>query len=196
MTYKEAISESMNELSKKNEVVFLGQGLIVGDRIYGTMDGVPTNKCSEMPCAENLTMGVAIGLALRGFRPVVIFQRMDFILLAADAIINHAALMPKMSGGQFKLPILIRAIVGSQSKSFDVGPQHQKDFSELFAPYLSLNRFNNTTTKFGANAIQKTYEHEYSEGGLSMLVEYKDLYATECIQESPKKAAKVADPQV
>ena len=61
-----------------------------------------------MPVAENLTMGVAIGLALRKARPVVIFQRMDFMLIASDAIINHLALMPKMSGGQFNLPVIIR----------------------------------------------------------------------------------------
>ena len=163
MTYKDAVIETMEELGKKPKVVFVGQGLINGDKVYGTMSKVPmepsTSKCIELPCAENLHMGVAIGLALKGYRPVVIFQRMDFILIAADAIINAIALWPKMSGGQFKLPIIIRCIVGSQDKKFDVGPQHNKDFSELFMPYMAVNQF-----RRGMD-IKNAYEQAYHEAG-------------------------------
>lgn len=174
MTYKDVVTNTMEELSKKEEVVFLGQGLVTGDRVYGTLEKVPTNKCLEMPCAENLHVGVAIGLALRGFRPIVIFQRMDFILLAADAIINHLALLPKMSGGQFKLPVILRAIVGPQdTEKFIVGPQHNKDFSELFMPYMAVHQF-----RRGMD-ISSAYDIEYKEEEPALMVEYKDCYSEE-----------------
>ena len=170
MTYKEQIANTMEELSKHDEVVFIGQGLVTGDRVYETMLKVPTTKCIELPCAENLHIGVAIGLALKGYRPIVVFQRMDFILLAADGIINHLALMPKMSGEQFKLPVLIRTIVGPSSKRFVVGPQHNKDFSELFKPYISVQQLMKSTD------VQSTYQLEYAAQEPALLVEYKDFY--------------------
>jgi len=173
VNYKDAVTQTMEEIAKKDSVVLLGQGLLTGDRIYGTLDGVPTNKCIELPCAENLHMGIALGLALKGYTPVVIFQRMDFILIAADQIINHLALWPKMSGGQFKLPIIIRVIVGSTDKKFDVGPQHNKDFSELFMPYLTVNQF-----RRGMD-IKNAYEVAFNEQEPTMMVEYKDCYNEE-----------------
>ena len=170
MKYKDVVSKTMAELATKDEVIFIGQGLLNGDRVYGTMSDVPTTKCLELPCAENLHIGIAIGLALKGYRPVIIFQRMDFILLASDGIINHLSLMPKMSGGQFKLPIIIRAIVGSNSDKFVVGPQHNKDFSELFMPYLAVHQF-----RRGMD-IKNAYEMEYKDEEACLMVEYKDCY--------------------
>lgn len=173
MTYKDAVCNTMEELSNKDEVVFIGQGLIVGDRVYGTLDKVKTNKCIELPCAENLQVGVALGLALKGYRPIVIFQRMDFMLIAADQMINHVGLWPKMSGGQFNLPIIFRCIVGSQDKKFDVGPQHNKDFSELFMPYVAVNQF-----RRGMD-IKNAYEVAWNEQEPTLMVEYKDCYKEE-----------------
>ncbi len=171
MTYKEQLTEAMGWLTGNVDTVFIGNGLLQGDRIYGTLEKVPTTLCQEMPVAENLTVGVAIGLALRKCRPVVIFQRMDFMLIAADAIINHLALMPKMSGGQFNLPVIIRCIVGSQSKKFDVGEQHRKDFSTLFEPYIKVVRL---TPEID---ILQAYKDAYASTEPTMLVEYKDNYA-------------------
>ena len=93
MTYQEAITDEMAYLGKKRDVMFLGQGLVNAGRIYHTLDGVAKRNCVEMPIAENLIMGCGIGLAMHGLRPVVVFQRMDFMLIAADQIINHLALI-------------------------------------------------------------------------------------------------------
>src|SRR3990167_2617600 len=120
MEYIDSIKQDMKWLAQQKDVVFIGQGLIKGDRIYHTLDEVPTDKCIEMPIAENLIMGVANGLAIKGYRPVVIFQRMDFMLIAADQIINHTALMEEMSNGQFKCPVIIRTCIGSQKDTFCV----------------------------------------------------------------------------
>jgi acetoin:2,6-dichlorophenolindophenol oxidoreductase subunit beta len=168
MTYKQSLIEAMDFIAGQKDTMFIGNGLQNGDRIYGTLNNVPLNRCSEMPVAENLKMGVAIGIALCGFRPVVIFPRMDFMLIAADQIINHLCLWPKMSGGQFNLPVIIRCIVGSQDKKFDVGLQHNKDFSTLFEPYMKVVRLK--------NGIVEAYKEAYASNEPTMLVEYKDDY--------------------
>lgn len=175
MTYKDQIVKAMEDLSKEPDVVFIGQGLSVGDRVYGTMNNVPTNKCIELPTAENLAVGVALGLTVKGFKPVLVFQRMDFMLACADAIINHMALIPKMSSGQVKFPVIIRAIVGSQSDKFVVGPQHNKDLTYIFQPWIHTTEFRR------GMEIYNTYMSEYrdpSETGV-VLVEYKDSYGME-----------------
>ena len=170
MTYKEAITKAMEKLSKKKDVVFLGEGLINAGRIYNTLDGVATNKCIEFPIAENLTVGSAIGLALEGFRPVVVFQRMDFMTCACDAIVNHLSLIPKMSGGRVKLPVIIRAIIGSRNDNFDRGLQHNKNLTEMFKPWIY------TITLKEKMDIPHYYQLAYEAASPVLLIEDRDLY--------------------
>lgn len=171
MKYKDKLKESMTWLSKKDEVVFIGEGLINAGRIYGTLDDVPSGKCIEMPICENLIVGCAIGLAIRGYHPVVVFQRMDFMLLASDQIINHMALMQRMSGGLVTLPIIIRAIIGSRDPKFDVGPQHNHDLTHIFEPYLATYRIDEDHCN---PDIYKTVNEAMTKPAL--IVEDRDLY--------------------
>ena len=174
MKYQESIRSDMKWLAEQEKTIFIGQGLIKGDRIYHTLDNVPLDRCIEMPIAENLIMGVANGLALRGWRPVVVFQRMDFMLIAADQIINHTALIEEMSNGQFKCPVIIRACVGSQSRKFDVGPQHRHDFRHIFERYVS-------TLWYDKGVYQMMYKEDiYGETPKPVIiVEEKDKYNEE-----------------
>lgn len=165
MTYKDKIALEMEWLSKQPRVIFLGEGVINADRIYKTLNGVPLDKCIEMPIAENLIVGSAIGLAIAGYKPVVIFQRMDFMLIAADAIINHIALIPKMSGDRVKLPIIIRATIGSKNKKFDCGAQHNHDFRHIFSPYILTLDYE-----------EGIYKHCYNRNEPVLIVDDKDLY--------------------
>lgn len=173
MTYKDGITKVMTEFGKKEDVVFLGEGLINAGRIYNTLDGVPLDKCIEFPIAENLIMGSAIGLAIQGYHPVVIFQRMDFMTIACDAIVNHLALIPKMSGGRVKLPVIIRAIIGSRSDKFCVGEQHNKDLTEMFKPWIF------TTVLKPTMNIASYYDTAYKFDSPSLIIEDRDLYDQE-----------------
>lgn len=146
MTLKESIRAELKHLSEDSNVVFLGENIINSGRIYGTMDDVPISRCIEMPVAENLIASCGIGLALAGKFPVVIFQRMDFMLIAADAIINHAALMPKMTG--IKLPMLFITFKATLKDSFYAGLQHTKDLTHVFTPYLDIYTLNLKSTKY------------------------------------------------
>jgi len=165
MIYKDRLTEDMEWLAKQSNTIFLGEGIINAGRIYDTLDKVSLEKCIEMPIAENLIAGSAIGLAIAGYKPVVIFQRMDFMLIAADAIINHMALIPKMSGGKVKLPIIIRATIGSRDKKFDCGPQHNHDFRHIFSPYITTFDYE-----------QGIYEVAYNRNEPVLIVDDKDLY--------------------
>ena len=160
----------MQWLSHQSKTVFMGEGLKNAGSIYGTLSNVSSKKCLELPIAENLIVGLSIGLAIQGFKPVVVFQRMDFLLLAADAIINHLSLLSTMSGNQFQPSVIIRAIIGSQNPKFDVGPQHNKDLRYIFEPYIK------TITLEKKTPILKVYKEAYTRVEPTLIVERKDLY--------------------
>ena len=137
MTYKESVTQAMTTLGEREDVVFLGEGLINAGRVYGTLEEVPVSKCIEMPIAENLIVSCAIGLALAGYLPVVVFTRMDFMLCAADAIINHLGMMQEYSNGQACPKVILRAIVGDSKGKFDCGIQHTQDHTHMFSRYIA-----------------------------------------------------------
>ena len=134
--YQSEIKKAMTKLGKRDDVLFLGQGVAYPDRIYGTLEDVPIEKCIEMPIAENMQTGIAIGLALEGFYPVSIYQRMDFLLLASDQLINHLDKIKSMSQGQYNPCVMTRTIIGAK-KPLDAGPQHTQDFTKLFKTGLN-----------------------------------------------------------
>jgi pyruvate dehydrogenase E1 component beta subunit len=84
----------------------------------------------DMPVAENAMTGVAIGSALVGLRPIMTHQRVDFMLLSLDQIINNAAKWHYMFGGKMKVPLVIRLIIG---RGWGQGPQHSQSLQALFA---------------------------------------------------------------
>ena len=89
MTYKEEITSAMDMLAADPRVRFVGYGVRYGGKAMGTLKNVPEAQLVETPVAENLMVGIAIGMALRGLRPVVFIERFDFIMNAMDAIVNH-----------------------------------------------------------------------------------------------------------
>ena len=95
-----------------------------------TLNDISIDKRIEMPVAEELQMGMSIGLALNGFLPICIFQRMDFIPRAMDQIVNHLNIFEELSKGLHKPKVIIRTTIGTKYP-FDVGLQHSKDLSEL-----------------------------------------------------------------
>ena len=89
MKYKDAIKLSMNEFAKDEKAMFLGYNTKMANQALGTLTDVPKDKIIETPLAENLMAGLSIGLSLSGYKPILYFERFDFILNALDAIVNH-----------------------------------------------------------------------------------------------------------
>lgn len=171
MTYQDAIKESMEMLSKDPMVIFIGYNIKYGTKGYGTLTDIPQEQILETPLAENLICGLAIGMALEGFKPVLFFERQDFMLIALDALVNHLDKIKEMSYGEFNSPVVIRATVGTKAPLYP-GPQHIQDFSSVFK---ELFRFPIYEPK-NAGEILETYKKLKSFEESAMVIEQKGLY--------------------
>lgn len=133
--YNEAILEATDQSMDKDPSVYvMGLGVPDPKGIFGTTLGLKEKygprRVFDMPTSENAMTGVAIGTAIQGMRPIMSHQRVDFVLLALDQIINNAAKWNYMFGGQAKVPLVIRLIVG---RGWGQGPQHSQTLHSLFA---------------------------------------------------------------
>ena len=174
MTYRQALKQAMQELADDPRTVFLGYNVLHGSRAYGTLTGVPKEMCLETPVAENLMAGLAMGLAMTGSRPVLFYERHDFVLNALDAIVNHLDKMESLSHGQFKLPVIIRATVGG-TVPLHPGPQHIQDFTEAFRAMLSCPVLD---LRCAADVVAG-YRQARELDSPIILVERRDLYDCE-----------------
>jgi pyruvate dehydrogenase E1 component beta subunit len=180
MTYKDAISEAMAEMATDPYVRFIGYNVRYGPKANGTLSKVPLDRLIETPVAENLMSSLAIGLNLQGFKPVVYFERFDFILNAMDAIVNHLDKIGRTSEGEFKVKVIIRATVGNLRTPFFGGPTHTQDFSEALRkivsfPVIQLNLDSD---------ISGTFQRALRSPQSSIIVDYRDLYG-QTIHDTP-----------
>ena len=180
MKYGEAIKKSMEMLAENEKTIFLGYNTCFGSKAYGTLEKIPEDKKIETPVAENLMMGLAIGMSIEGYRPVVFFERHDFMLIALDGIVNHLDKIEKMSKGQFKTPVIIRTVIGSK-EPLDAGPQHTQDFTEAFKKLINFPIYEPKNPK----EIIESYKKAKDFNGPVMIIEKKDLYDKEF--EEPEK---------
>ncbi|MDO8522848.1 MAG: transketolase C-terminal domain-containing protein [bacterium] len=134
LKFKDAIAEAMLQAMERDEkVIVLGEGVTDSSGIFGTTLPVAKKfpeRVLEMPLSEALITGCGTGAALAGLRPVMIHARNDFLYLAMDQIVNHAALWSEMHGGGIKIPWVIRAIVG---RGWGNAAQHSQCLHSLFA---------------------------------------------------------------
>ncbi len=173
MTYKESITDANCQLAKDPLVRFLGYGLKAG-RAIGTLKAIPDEQIIETPVAENLMVGLAIGLSLKGLRPVVYIERMDFILNALDATVNHLDKIRPLSQGEFSPAVIFRVVVGNKNKPLYTGLPHIQDFTEPLRRMLSFPVI--TVDEEGLKLLPyKIAADRQKDGCSTMLVEYKDL---------------------
>lgn len=119
----------MRMLASDPRTIFIGQSVCYdGATIYHSLDGVPMEKRLEMPVIEDFQMGFCTGLALTGKVPICIFPRMDFMLLAANQLVNHLDKLPLFG---WKPKVIVRARVGTKHP-LDAGPQHTKNYRREF----------------------------------------------------------------
>jgi len=157
----------MEELALDSRVIFLGQGVSYpGTFMSTTLEGVKKNKRIELPVAEEMQLGISIGMALNGFIPVSIYPRWNFFILAANQAVNH---LDKMQPH-----VIVRVGVGS-SHPLDPGPQHTGDWTEAFRllmPNTKIVRLENSEN------IEEEYRNALKRNGPTVLVEIADLYQT------------------
>ncbi|MCB1085368.1 MAG: alpha-ketoacid dehydrogenase subunit beta [Chlamydiia bacterium] len=135
LKFNQAILEATAQLLENDPSVYLmGLGVPDPKGTFGTTVGLQekfgSNRVMDMPTSENAMTGIAIGSAIRGMRPIMTHQRVDFFLLALDQLINNAAKWHYMFGNQMTAPIVIRLVMG---RGWGQGPQHSQSLQSLFA---------------------------------------------------------------
>ncbi|MBT8267237.1 MAG: pyruvate dehydrogenase complex E1 component subunit beta [Bacteroidia bacterium] len=133
--FREAIAEAMSEEMRRDESIYLmGEEVAEYNGAYkaskGMLDEFGEKRVIDTPIAELGFAGIAIGSTMTGNRPIVEYMTFNFSLVGIDQIINNAAKIRQMSGGQFKCPIVFRGPTGSAGQ---LAATHSQAFESWFA---------------------------------------------------------------
>ncbi len=131
---REALRDAMAEEMRRDEAVYvMGEDVAVFQGAFkvteGLLDEFGERRVRDTPISENTIVGMGVGSAMAGLRPVVELMTVNFSLLAFDQIINHAAAIPYMFNGQVKVPMVIRMPGGG---GHQLGPTHSHSFEAIF----------------------------------------------------------------
>jgi pyruvate dehydrogenase E1 component subunit beta len=134
MRMREALRDAMAEEMRRDEDVFvMGEDVAVFQGSFkvteGLLDEFGEKRVRDTPISENSIVGMGVGSAMGGLRPIVEIMTVNFALLAMDQIVNHAAAIPYMFGGQVRVPMVIRMPGGG---GHQLGPTHSHSFEALF----------------------------------------------------------------
>jgi len=169
--YKDALTNAMTELAKLEDTIFIGQQIVyAGNPMSTTLGEVPKEKMIEVPVMEETQMGMSLGLAITGKRVVTFYPRWDFIVSAANQLINHVDKFELMTGK--KLNLIIRLGKGSDTP-LDPGHQHKGNYFEEFKSICKNIEFHDLKSW---QDIELAYKYALKEGGVHLLVEYPELY--------------------
>lgn len=175
--YFDELSAAMDMLAQNPKTIFMGQGVgpSGGTTMSQTFADIPEAQRLEMPVAEDMQMGMAIGMSLAGFLPVCVFPRWNFLLCAANQLVNHLDRLEQYSGGGYRPKVIIRTAAPS-TFPFNPGPQHSDDFTRAFSymlGHVEIVRLGN------AEYICESYRKAMESDRSTLLVEYTDRYKNE-----------------
>lgn len=133
--FREALREALSEEMRRDPSVFLmGEEVAEYNGAYkvsqGMLEEFGPKRVLDTPIAELGFAGIGVGAAMNGLRPVIEFMTFNFSLVAIDQVINAAAKMYQMSGGQFNIPMVFRGPTGSAGQ---LGAQHSQAFENWYA---------------------------------------------------------------
>src|ERR1700761_1781084 len=133
--FREALREAMSEEMRRDEKIFLmGEEVAEYNGAYKVSKGMlaefGAKRVIDTPIAELGFAGIAIGASMNGLRPIIEFMTFNFSLVAIDQVINSAAKMYSMSGGQYNVPIVFR---GPTASAGMLGAQHSQAFENWYA---------------------------------------------------------------
>lgn len=133
--FREAVCEAMSEEMRRDESIYLlGEEVAEYNGAYkaskGMLDEFGPKRVIDTPIAELGFAGIAVGSTMTGNRPIVEFMTFNFALVGIDQIINNAAKIRQMSGGQFKCPIVFR---GPTASAGQLAATHSQAFENWFA---------------------------------------------------------------
>ena len=134
LTYRQALNQAIREEMQRDPDVFLvGEEVGEYEGAYKVSEGLlqefGAKRVVDTPISEEAIAGAGVGAAMVGLRPIVEMMTVNFALLAMDQIVNHAAKLRYMSGGQLKIPLVIRA---PQGAGMQLGAQHSQNLESWF----------------------------------------------------------------
>ena len=134
LTLAEALNEALREEMRRDEsVIVLGEDVGVAGGVYkvtkGLLDEFGPERVRDTPISEAAIVGAAVGAALAGLRPVAEIMYMDFLTIALDQLVTHAAKLRFMSGGQLKVPMVVRC-------QYSLGRVHGSQHSQFFPSWF------------------------------------------------------------
>jgi pyruvate dehydrogenase E1 component beta subunit len=177
ITYREALREALREAMQVDPRVFLlGEDVGRYGGTYAVSKGLlkefGPERVRDTPLSELGFVGAGIGAALGGMRPIVEVMTVNFSLLALDPIVNTAAMLRHMSGGQFSVPLVIRMATGAGRQ---VAAQHSNSFESWFAHVPGLRVLAPATVEDARGMLK----HALADPDPVLLFEHAQLYNME-----------------
>ncbi len=155
--FREALREAMSEeMRRDNNVFLMGEEVAEYNGAYkvsqGMLDEFGPDRILDTPIAELGFAGIGVGASMNGLRPIVEFMTWNFAILAADQIINSAAKMLQMSGGQYNCPIVFR---GGNGQAGQLAATHSQSFESFYAHVPGLKVIT-PSTPYDAKGLLKS----------------------------------------
>lgn len=175
MKYFDELKRSMEWLAQDPRTLFIGQAVAVpGTAMSNTLKDVAADRHVELPVAEEMQMGMTVGLALAGRVPVSVFPRWNFLLLGMNQLVNHLDKVEAMSRGGYRTKAIIRTGIGSE-RPLHPHVQHVGDFTDAIRAMcttIEVLRCEEPSDIFPA------YERALlrDDGRSTIVVEYGDYY--------------------
>jgi pyruvate/2-oxoglutarate/acetoin dehydrogenase E1 component len=171
--YKDSLTNMMAKLGEMDNTVFLGQQILFpGNPMSGTLINVPKEKMIELPVMEDSQMGMSLGMAMAGKFVITFYPRWDFLICAANQLVNHVDKIELMSNGQWKPNMIIRVAKGSEIP-LNPGPQHRGNYFNEFQSITQTIKFFDCLT---VDDIENAYNRAINEGGITLINEYPEKY--------------------
>jgi len=140
-SYRDAIREAMmEEMDRDPNVLIMGEDIGVYEGTFritaGMLKKYGPKRVIDTPIAEAGMIGTAVGMAMLGLRPIVEMMTVNFSIVAADQVVNHAAKVRYFSGGQVDVPVVIR---GPQGAGVQLSAQHSQSFESFYGHFPGLH---------------------------------------------------------
>ena len=176
ISYREALNDAMREEMQRDPNIFImGEDVGFYGGAFKITDGLfaefGEKRVIDTPIAEGLIVGAAIGAAMVGLRPIAELMTVNFALLAMDQIVNHAAKIRYMFGGQAKVPLVIRAPGGGGNQ---LGAQHSQSLESYFLHCPGLKVVMPSTPEDAKGLLKESIRDDNP----IMFLEHEHLYNT------------------
>ena len=194
LRYVDAIREALGQEMAADPSVFVF-GLDVDDHLgiqgstKGLVDEFGADRVFTTPLSEDAMTGVALGAAMTGMRPVHVHIRMDFMMLAMNQLVNMAAKTHYMYGGAYKVPMVVRSMIG---KSWGQGAQHSQGLHAMFAHVPGLK----VVAPSNAYDVKGCLIQAIRDNNPVIFMEHRLLYGTEAYVPEASYALPFGHPRV